>query len=263
MYKIGEFSMLSKTTIKALRYYEEQGLIKPCFVDKYTNYRYYETSQLEEVARIVFLREIGLSIKEIRDIIGGADLLKSLENRKQSVCNEIALCQNQLQKINKALEEQQMEQKIIIKSIPSYTVYYKEGVINNFSEIASFVFAAGQECGAHNPMLKCCQPGYCFVEYLDGEYRESNVAIRYSEAVESVGVESETIKFAQIPAVKCVCIQHKGAYEELRSSYNAILKYIEQNGLKMAALPRECYIDGCWNKENVEDYLTEIQIPVE
>ena len=26
--------------------------------------------------------------------------------------------------------------------------------------------------------------------------------------------------------------------------------------------PRECYIDGCWNKENEEDYLTEIQFPV-
>ena len=263
MHKIGEFSMLSKTTIKALRYYEEQGLIKPCFVDKYTNYRYYETSQLEEVARIVFLREIGLSIKEIREIISGADFLKILENRKQSVCNEIALCQDQLQKINKALEAQQMEQKIFIKNIPSYTVYCKEGVINNFGEIASFVLAAGQECGAHNPTLKCCEPSYCFVEYLDGEYRESNITIRYSEAVESVGVESETIKFAQIAAVKCVCIQHKGAYDSLRTSYNTILKYIEQNGLKMAALPRECYIDGCWNKENVEDYLTEIQIPVE
>ena len=32
MYKIGEFSKLSKTTIKALRYYEKEGLLKPTFM---------------------------------------------------------------------------------------------------------------------------------------------------------------------------------------------------------------------------------------
>ena len=41
-----------------------------------------------------------------------------------------------------------------------------------------------------------------------------------------------------------------------------ILKYIEDNGYKITEFPRECYIDGCWNKENEDDYLTEIQVPV-
>ena len=41
MYKIGEFSKLSKTTIKTLRYYEKEKLLKPSNVDNYTNYRYY------------------------------------------------------------------------------------------------------------------------------------------------------------------------------------------------------------------------------
>lgn len=40
------------------------------------------------------------------------------------------------------------------------------------------------------------------------------------------------------------------------------MKYIEENGDEMVELPRERYIDGIWNKENVEDWLTEIQVPV-
>ena len=44
MYKIGDFSKISKTTIKALRYYEKEGLLKPTFIDQYTSYRYYESS---------------------------------------------------------------------------------------------------------------------------------------------------------------------------------------------------------------------------
>ena len=57
-------------------------------------------------------------------------------------------------------------------------------------------------------------------------------------------------------------IYHKGAYSNLRDSYNKILKYIEENKLEIIDTPRECYIDGCWNKENEEDFLTEIEFPV-
>ena len=35
------------------------------------------------------------------------------------------------------------------------------------------------------------------------------------------------------------------------------------DGYKVAGFHRECYIDGIWNKENVEDWLTEIQLPIE
>ena len=63
-------------------------------------------------------------------------------------------------------------------------------------------------------------------------------------------------------AITAVCIYHKGSYENLRDSYNIIVKYIETNGYKIVGNPRECYIDGCWNKENENDYLTEIQFPI-
>ena len=55
MYKIGDFSKMSKTTIKTLRYYEKEGLIKPSFVDPYTSYRYYESSQLTDISKIIYV----------------------------------------------------------------------------------------------------------------------------------------------------------------------------------------------------------------
>ena len=65
MYKIGEFSSLSKATIKTLRYYEKENLLKPVYIDLNTGYRYYETSQLIEISKIIALRQIGISIKDI------------------------------------------------------------------------------------------------------------------------------------------------------------------------------------------------------
>lgn len=39
-------------------------------------------------------------------------------------------------------------------------------------------------------------------------------------------------------------------------------KWIEENGYTGADNPRESYIDGVWNKENENEWLTEIQIPI-
>ena len=64
MYKIGEFSILSKTTVKTLRYYEKENLLIPAYIDKETGYRYYETSQLIDLSKIISLRQIGMSIKD-------------------------------------------------------------------------------------------------------------------------------------------------------------------------------------------------------
>ncbi|SCP99491.1 MerR family transcriptional regulator [Anaerobium acetethylicum] len=71
MYRIGEFSKMSKTTVKALRYYDEIGLLKPEKVDELTGYRFYTTRQLMELHRIHSLRQIGLSIEEIKLIVSG------------------------------------------------------------------------------------------------------------------------------------------------------------------------------------------------
>ena len=46
MLRISEFSKLSHLTIKALRFYEKEGLLKPAAIDEWNNYRFYETSQL-------------------------------------------------------------------------------------------------------------------------------------------------------------------------------------------------------------------------
>ena len=65
MFKIGDFSKMSKVTIKALRYYEKEKLIKPVYIDKSNGYRYYDSKQLVDVARIIALKQVGLSIEEL------------------------------------------------------------------------------------------------------------------------------------------------------------------------------------------------------
>ncbi len=58
MLRIGEFSKLSRVTVKALRWYDEAGLLAPDEVDEETGYRYYALAQLPTLNRILALKEL-------------------------------------------------------------------------------------------------------------------------------------------------------------------------------------------------------------
>ena len=262
MYKIGEFSILAKTTIKTLRYYEKEGLLIPAFVDT-NGYRYYDTNQLLELAKIVSLRQIGLSIVEIKKVLNDENSLQEILNlRRQVIENDISEYSFQLSKINYLLEGKNMKYEVIMKELPEYVIYYKEGIVKNFSGITEFILNSAEECKKTNPTIKCIEPDYCYINYLDGEYKDKDIKIRYAQAVEKEGIPNETIKFEKLKVVNAVCIYHKGAYDNLGEAYGFIMQYIEENGYEILEFPRERYIDGIWNKENVEDWLTEIQVPV-
>lgn len=65
--KIGEVSKLCDIPIKTLRFYEEEGLITPTKVDRFTGYRFYNDEAIIQIYRVKFLRELGFSIKEVRE----------------------------------------------------------------------------------------------------------------------------------------------------------------------------------------------------
>ena len=263
MLKIGEFSKLSHLTIKALRFYEKEGLLLPESIDDWTGYRFYETSQLEEAAKIKAYRQLGLSIEEIKSIQKGSDMKLIFAAKAEKLKKQKEEIDVRLSIINHILEDKKMKYQVTVKEIPSAIVYYTEVKVRNFSEMMTIIPKLGAECMELNPDIKCTLPPYEFCEYLDEEHKETDILIRHNEAVDRFGKESERIKFREIPAVKALSIFHKGSYDEIGEAYAYIMKYAKDNGYKVTGFSRECYIDGIWNKESAEDWLTEIQLPIE
>jgi len=68
-YRIGEFARLAGVSIKALRFYDEIGLLKPASVDPRTQYRGYESGQLERLTTILALKDLGATLADIRRVI--------------------------------------------------------------------------------------------------------------------------------------------------------------------------------------------------
>ena len=264
MYRIGQFSQLAKVTVKALRYYDDVGLLKPAHVDQWTGYRFYGTEQLLPLQRIVALRQAGLTIEEISAVLSGQDGAAVLARRRQELKWELAEAKGRLDRLESILQQEDflMNYQATIRTIPGCTVFYKEGMVPTYAQLTDFVLQAGAECAAANPDLKCAEPDYSFVTYAAGEYKEKDVELCYSQAVVSRGVETDTIKFKELPPVEAVCVYHKGDWSKLGEAYAFALSWLEQNGYQLTEKPRERYIDGCWNKDDPADYLTELQFPV-
>ena len=268
MFRIGEFSKMSKTTIKALRYYDKIGLLKPEDVDAFTNYRRYTTDQLVKLHRIQELRQIGLSVNEIRMILSGHDCEQILQKRRNELIIELALGQSQLSRIEFILRgENVMNYSATIKELPACIVYSKRITLPNgegskYDAYFNIVPEIGEAIATKYPDLKCAVPEYCFIVYLDDEHKEKDLEIEFCEAVDKMYPDFDDIKFKDVKECTVVSVMHKGSYNELPKAYAFACKWIEENGYIIADCPRENYIDGIWNKDSEDDWLTEIQIPI-
>lgn len=262
MLKIGEFSKLSHLTIKALRFYEKRGLLIPRKVDEQTGYRFYETSQLKEAARIKSYRQLGLTIEEIQAINQGTNLKELLISKSKVLESQKEEIESRLLMIHHLLDDNEIQYQVIEKMIPETIVYYSEVKVKSYSDMMKIIPSLKKECKELNPHVKCKNPPYEFCEYLDNEHKESDIWIRHNEAMECMGEESARIMFKKIPETKVLSIFYKGAYDEIGVAYSFLMKYVEDNGYQVSGRSRECYIDGIWNKESVDEWLTEIQIPI-
>lgn len=113
MIKIGELSKLTNISIKTIRFYEEMGLITPAEVDRWTNYRYYDDKSVNRLSEIVYLKQLGFSLKEIKNF--DEETIKA-----------------KLKELNVSLKE-------INTNIEILTSFQKGGVMKNFVNDAKVV----------------------------------------------------------------------------------------------------------------------------
>ena len=86
MLKIGDFSRLSRISVRMLRHYDEIGLLKPAVTDELTGYRYYREDQLFVTGRITSLKDMGFSLTDIIRILAlheDQDAIESYLIKKQ------------------------------------------------------------------------------------------------------------------------------------------------------------------------------------
>jgi len=263
MFAIGEFSRITGLTIKALRFYHEQDLLVPAHVEPQSGYRYYDTKQIETARLIARLRELEFPLSEIKQLLQDATdetrLLEAIERHKRVLEGKI----RQFKKAVRSLKEFiAQERQAIAMAEATYQVVEKtlEPTLIAGIRMKGRYSDCGKAFGRLGRGFGRYISGKPLLLHYDNEYKEDDADFEAAMPI-SRGKSIDGVSCRQIPGGLCVCLIHRGPYEQLGNSYAKILQHVKQHGYEIIMPTRELYLKGpgMFFKGDPRNYLTEIQ----
>jgi DNA-binding transcriptional MerR regulator len=280
MFKIGEFSRLSRVSVRMLRHYDQLGLLRPSQTDPFTGYRYYSAGQLPRLNRILALRDLGFSLEKIGALLDedlpAEQVLGMLRLRRAEIEQQMEVESGQLARLEARMREVNGKTPnnaydVILREIrPQLAATLREVAPDDeriqtmFEEVETY--AARMGARADKPPLTI---------YYDQDYREeeidAEVAVPLSQAIPASG-QIQVRELERIPGAACVV--HTGSYASLYQAYNAVLAWVDANGYRLAGPVREVYLrfsaEGLgfdlpptYLAKESDSFVTELQLPVE
>lgn len=289
MLKVGDFSKLASVTVKALRHYDEIGLLKPVWIDRFSGYRYYAMSQLPRLNRILALKDLGFSLAQIKDLLDEelpTGRLREIFHQKQAeLTQRLAKDQKRLQWVAERLEEierqgylplnemalkpilipsplrkdHDMEPKII--EMPAFDIvgmrYYGKNQNQEISELWEQFNKRASEIKQVKPGSAAY--GICLM-VPDAPAGEFEYVASFS--VDSTKDIPEGMVARHVPAHRYAVFTHTGPLDKLRDTYNYIYQvWAQQSGYELTG-----DIDFEYYDEDFKDFAPDskfyIYVPV-
>lgn len=281
MFKIGEFSKLSRVSVRMLRHYDQLGLLTPSQTDRFTGYRYYSASQLPRLNRILALRDLGFTLEQIAgmldDEISADQLLGMLKLKRADVEQQMREEQNRLARLEARIRQMSESEAhgrydVILRDVESELVAAlrasaldDDAITEMFDRLEVYV-ARFEGARADKPPIAI---------YYDDEYRDKDMDAELAVPLKYAIPESESIRVRQTPKLcNVACVVHVGNYSEVYQAYNALSNWIETNGYQMTGPIREVYLrygaddlgfelPSTHLEPDSNQYVTELQLTVE
>ena len=268
MLKIGEFSKLSRVSVRMLRHYDEIGLLKPAEIDRFTDYRYYREDQLPTVCRITALKDMGFSLADIVKILEIYDdreklepyfsaRQKELEFLSHDTAHKLTLLDTARKRLRK---EENMNYNVTLKTIPARYAATVRMTIPRYED-EGMVWGTLMSETDHMKLV-AADPCLCAVTYLDGEYKEKDVELMAWKTVKGTYPDTEHVKFVTLPEVTVASCTYKGRYELITEVYAAAVAWIEANGYESAGPMFNIYHVSPHETQNPDEFVTECCYPV-
>lgn len=272
MFRIGEFSKIAQTPISQLRYYDQIGLFQPAHTDRFTSYRYYSADQLPDLNRILALKELGLTLDQIKrmvledvspeEIRGMLALRKAqAEQAIQDEINRLRIIEARLQQVES--KGTMVDDDVILKSVPAQPIYATRNTLGNlfdgvdvFGEIMQLVPGrVGAKTLSH---LIAIIHGDAFkIENADVEM---GFLLKDSVDMPLLLPSGREIEMRILPAEETVVSAVRvGPFENGYESYAQLGRWVENNGFELAGPAREIFIEP---PGGPTDPVCEIQFPV-
>jgi effector-binding domain-containing protein len=271
---IGKFSLITRLSPKALRLYDDRGLLVPEIKDLCTGYRYYTGAQIPRGVSIKTLCGLGFSLCEIDVLLtakGERDtgtIRELFEKRRGEIRSEVQRLQ-QIEVIlaNEAASLESIYMSLnepLIKDVPSQRIVGKKGT-GPYSDTISRLMPAlcGQIFSEENQKNGLKVTGPFMTLYYDCEYREKDATMECAAPITGRIVLSDPeMEVRTLPGGKVLSLIHKGPYSKLHEAWSRIGAYAEEREFVSSGPQREVYLTDP-NVVSEEELLTELQIPVD
>ena len=209
MLKIGDFSKLSRVSIRMLRHYDDIGLLKPAEIDEFTGYRYYHEEQLFVIGRITALKDMGFALADIIKMLEAYDDKNKLDDffsRKQKeLAEDVKQTEYKLMLLDSARKrlrkEQTMKFDVNVKTIPERYAATIQGVIPKYADEGMLWGMLGE---SRTPLVPA-DPCLAAAVFLDREYKEENVEVMIWMTVKGTYEDTEHIKFKTLKYIMADC----------------------------------------------------------
>ncbi len=272
MLKVGEFSRLSQVTVKTLHHYDEVGLFKPSQTDPFTNYRYYTLDQLPRLHTIIALKELGLSLDEIAQLLSEdltVDQIRGMYRLKQAELRQ-RVREEQARLAQVEFRLRQIEQEgiastldIVVKRIEPFSALTLRRTFRSRQERE--VVGRSIESAVKRGDIGWTGGAPVSIFYEDefrGDYLDTETAAPVDPThTPSVSLgDVGTLTLREVPAIETAAVyMHQGDYDTLNEKYLLLQRWAVENGYHLSGTWRFLYHRGPMHHCDPSDYLTEIQ----
>ncbi|MFD1136449.1 MerR family transcriptional regulator [Paenibacillus urinalis] len=266
---ISEMAKLRGLTSETLRHYDRVGLFKPRYVDISSGYRYYSIYQYEMLGTIKELRELGMSIDEIKVYFEERNLKKSLsilekkhEELQVKLKELINLEQNIKDKINFMKEISQVSNlhEIEHKWIPKRSLILKKGTVSTNLELSYGVIELENVLQEVAPIVGTNRLGVLIdkKDLLRKDYNASSTLfVTARELKEYAGFTIHTTQDGEF-----ICSRYSGELWDREGILKKLISYIEIQGYSITGPALQiAHIDNSVT-DVPSEIIFEIQVPV-
>jgi DNA-binding transcriptional MerR regulator len=273
MFRIGEFSQLARVSRRLLQFYDQQGLLTPGWTDPANGYRYYSAQQLTRLNRILALKELGLSLDDIAQMlradITDADIHAMLLAKRAEVERTIQEDLQRLRQIEVRLQQNQLSDDaldVLIKSIPASPFL---AVRTNIPSPPAMAHLLSLMQTVAPTRIESRSLGSLVGVVYTEEFRLHNndIALGYlvTQPVDQTVPLSDhyEMRLQELPAVATMAsVVQVGGPDLIFAALGRIGRWIEANGYCLAGPYRELGLqlptDG-----NLDEMVIEVQMPLE
>ena len=272
MFRIGEFSQIARVSGRLLRYYDSIGLLRPQQIDPATGYRYYSAGQLQQLNRILALKELGLSLDQVARMlderISAAEIRGMLALKKAELERTLAEEAARLRHIESRLTQIEQEGSlgdydVMVKSAPETPILATRAIYPTFDDALAALRDVSRTVRQQVPAA--ARENIIVVAHcdFDDENLDLEIGVTLTRGInKAVQLPSGArMKLAQLPASDSLAtIVRSGPLYQSHLAFGKLGVWMEANGYAIAGPCREVFLDMPFQSPG--DPAVEIQFPV-